>query len=301
MGQQRSDPAFNVTTKITPRNTGNNQWDNIQFVYPFYLYRSAGFSGDSFTLAFGWNNQTWYSDRQYMIHYGVENIVFNPAADETYNNTPLNCYDCDPFFMYKTVDQQTLLLDLENVNVANFYWDGHGNIGSIGSTESQKDADNGLSSLDITTVSENLHNRKGSRGWQQRHHPYRLVILDCCLAGQNAGWAKAFGIEPNVTSKQMFERQGEQPQALVAWTTEIDGPSGRSPSGYGLNDVPPSTFYAYGDALARLFSDWMTEVPLMQCLADASTPDGSGYDFPMNPNWRIFGDPNLTRDPAFEP
>src|SRR5208282_1105649 len=116
-----------------------------------FWFRSAGFGGDSFTLAYGWNNQNWWSQRADMIHYGVENFLFNPALSDTYDKTFLNCYDCDPFIMYyKHPDQDSLISDLENRKVANFFWCGHGSENSISSVgPKDNDALADLSSADV--------------------------------------------------------------------------------------------------------------------------------------------------------
>jgi hypothetical protein len=54
----------------------------------------------------------------------------------------------------------------------------------------------------------------------------------------------------------------------------------------------------YGYTLGILFSSWMNEYPLEDCMAAAADKK---LAFPLDSHYTIFGDPTLTRLPVFEP
>lgn len=136
----------------------------------------------------------------------------------------------------------------------NFFWNGHAS--NVGISSSASDSD-GLANLASGDVAGGLHNARTSKGWQQRQHPYRLVILNGCETAEDDLWARAFGIEGTINTKAKFQRKGESPQAFVGWTGTIDVPAATY-----LNILPPTTFDAYAESLAILFSEWMADVPL---------------------------------------
>jgi hypothetical protein len=226
-----------------------------------------------------------------MIMNSVENIVFNPALDNQYYNTPLNCWYCDPFFMYSTNDQETLLNDLANQSVGNFFFDGHGSEETIGSALDDSQHASGLSMLSNTDVGVRLGNYPpiGRKKGQKYAHPYHLAILNACDCGGATYWAQAFGITTGLHSTEWFQNHGESPQAMVAWTGDTYGPNGFDVYGQ---------YEDYGEHLAELFGLWMSEAPLDYCVGEATVPDSSIFpDHPLDLNWTIFGDPVLTRSP----
>ena len=298
----RNDQEFNALVYVTPTviNANNlkravrpndvNGPPGIGIPLPYHLLKTVNYGGDAFTMAYGWNTSIWGAQRQQMIQNNVVNVLFNPGADNAYNPTFLNCYDCYPFFMGDTNAQNTLLDDLGNCSVGNFYWFGHGSFNGIGSAASPNQIKNGLSNLSAAEVATRLNNLTGKGlfgGWKSRGHPYRLVILDSCDSAGSEIWAKAFGIYNGMGSAQWLLRNGLEPQAFVGWVGPIDGP------------VLPPAFDAYGAHLYVLFDLWMSEVPLDVCVGAAATPfpDLPFWDMPMGSNWKIFGCPLLTRTP----
>jgi hypothetical protein len=227
-----------------------------------------------------------------MIRDNVENVLFDPTLDNTYNNTFLNCYYCDPFFMGNTNDQRILLDDLSNGSVGNFYWNGHGSEQSIGSSANTNQDAQGYSSFTYSDVETSLGNLFGGHlkgGWSKRAHPYRLVILDSCSSADGIEWAKAFGIIGNAYSASRLRSMGYDPQAFVGWVGSFNGP------------FTPTDMAYYGEHLNDLFELWMSDVPLDECVGyAASYYQGAAYsiyDMPLGDNWKIYGDPILTRSP----
>jgi hypothetical protein len=265
--------------------------------WPLDLWRS-GESGDAFALAFGWHNRCDHDYRTQMLRLGIVDVIFSPVLNNTYQNTPLNCWDCDPFFMYGTNDQRYLTNDLADFGVGNFFWYGHAQQIGFGAT---KDADNEpdvsfVSILDLQAALGNtwdLHRKHLIKA-----HPYRLVILEGCETAEDSQLAEAFGILGGIHSKSWFEKHGESPQAYVGWAGEIFIPN-----------CPMYTdlFTSHSAHQADMFGLWMSEVPLVQCVAAGATPYLNllgapvPFDTPLDPNWVIFGDPYLTRTPANEP
>jgi hypothetical protein len=297
----RNDNEFDAQFYITPTSTFTN---NVKVLakasgasksgpIPVWKFKN-GSCGDLFTMAYGWNSESFigHSLRSDMIMYGVENIVFNPGLDNQYYPPfPfVNCYDCDPFFMYNHNNQETLLNDLANGSVGNFFFDGHGSEDSISSAVANDDINNGLSYLGASEVGNRLGNLGSLPPGHKHAHPYRLVFLDACECGKREAWADAFGIVSGVHYAEWFQGRGEPSQAMVAWPVDIDGVSW-TPFAY--------QFYSAQEHLANFFNLWMAGVPLIDCLNVGATPDYNWWpqDRPFDKHWRIFGDPFLTRSP----
>jgi hypothetical protein len=92
---------------------------------------------------------------------------------------------------------------------------------------------------------------------------------------------------PSAHTKEWFAGRGESSQAFVGWYTTINVPNGWM---YSNDD--------YGYTLGILFSSWMNEYPLEDCMAAAADKK---LAFPLDSHYTIFGDPTLTRLPVFEP
>jgi hypothetical protein len=191
------------------------------------------------------------------------------------------------------------LSDYLNSGVGNFYWYGHGSEFSFGSGLTDADIESGLSNISTTDLENVLGNK-----WSRRHkylirnHPFRLVIMEACSTAVDSQLAEAFGIQDGVHNKAWFVKHGLPSQAYVGWTIDILVPGCAS-----YDDQ----FQSHSDHLADMFGLWMSEAPLVQCVAAGATPYLNGFgvpvpfDTPLDPNWRIFGDPYLTRAPANEP
>jgi hypothetical protein len=88
-------------------------------------------------------------------------------------------------------------------------------------------------------------------------------------------------------STQWFIQNQYLPQAMLAWTGDTYGPNGFDIYGQYEN---------YGEHLAELFGLWMSEAPLAYCVSQATLANVSVIgDHPLDTNWIIFGDPELTR------
>ncbi len=292
-GKVRNDDEFDAQIYITPTDTlssskvaSHAKASSRSGAIPVWRFK-GGSCGDLFTLAYGWSPEAWASHnaRSAMIQNAVENIIFNPALDNQYYPTPtlLNCYDCPPFFLNVPSDKEPLLNDLANGSVGNFFFDGHGSDGSFGSSTIDGD---GFASINNSEIGYRLGNYKRWKGKEHKHR-YRLVILDTCLCGKSDAMASAFGIVSEVHYAEYFQRRGEPSQAMVAWPTTTTGASGI----FQINMA--------GQHTAAFFNAWMSGVPLYACVNIATIPSHNNelFDRPWASNWRIFGDPFLTRSP----
>lgn len=229
---------------------------------------------------------------------GVLDMIFNVTFDRPYANTSLNCYDCDPFFMYSKGAQANLLSDLADPNVGNFFWYGHAehlSFGAAKNTDKQPDLSS-ISIYDLEPVLSNTWTRAHKR--LLAHHPFRLVVLEGCETAVDSQLAEAFGILGGVHSKYWFQRRGCPSQAYVGWTVDIYVPN---------CPAFDAVFANHGLHQQDMFGLWMSEVPLVQCVVAGATPYLNIFgvpvpdDTPLDLNWKIFGDPNLTRTPSSEP
>jgi hypothetical protein len=60
----------------------------------------------------------------------------------------------------------------------------------------------------------------------------------------------------------------------------------------------PSYYAPYGSHLQDFFELWKSDTPLEDCLISAETANGGIFsDLPLDPHWRIYGNPLLTRTP----
>lgn len=301
--ETRNDDEFDAQIYITPSNVSNNLRAQVHSndsssssssgPIPIWKFKK-GRCGDLFTMAYGWNNTMGSGARSDMIRLGVEDIVFNPGLDNQYYPPfpYLNCYDCDPFFMYSTNTEETILNELSNPGVGNFFFDGHGSMYSFGSALDDNDkAKNGRSMLGNTVVGQRLGNYLPTNGKKgpKHAHPYRLVILNACDCGDAPFWAQAFGIVSEARTTQWFHDNNYNPQAMVAWIGDTYGPNGFDIYGQYENRAAH---------LAVLFNCWMSELPLAECVDAATQPDDQmfdPFDQPLDTNWTIFGDRELTR------
>jgi hypothetical protein len=302
-GETRNDPEFNGLIYITPtaltessaktaaiQPCDDNGPPPVSFPIPCHFLRTAGYGGDAFTMACGWNPSVWNPYHQQMIQNNVVNVLFNPGLDNTYNNTFLNTFDGNCFWLGTTNDEKILLDDLANGSVRNFYWDGHGGEDNFGSARGDADHANGIARIDagdLETALLNVINADQVHpGWTSHQHPYRLVILNSCSSAADTMLANLFGIVGGAHDEQWFNRENLPDQAFVGWVKDDIGP------------IYQPYFDYYGAHLNDLFELWMDDVPLEYCLIDAATPNGSIWsDMPLDSRWKIYGNPLLTRDP----
>jgi hypothetical protein len=285
------DEVWDLTTDTNQPPRADEEFFAQLYITPNGLTRSGpipiwkfkeGNCGDLFTLAYGWNNQSYQFFRSLMVRMAVSDIVFAPYLENQYYNTSLNCWNCDPYFMYTTNEVPALLSDLTSPTVGNFFWNGHGSsvsIGSAGENEAENRT-NSLSEVGCSDVGYALGNFR-KRGGLKKPHPYRLVILDCCSSGVGTSWAEAFGIDTGSYDRAWYQSQNRTARAMVGWTRDTYQPA----------DVMGMSWY--GTSLSTLFSLWMSEWPLSACLREASNP--VTFMKPLDPSWKIFGCTNMTR------
>ena len=304
-GETRDDEEFDAQLYITPSDTSNNSQAGVHAngltrssPIPIWRFRKL-FCGDLFSLAYGWDSDGYFAhqDRSAMIMDSVENIIFSPALDNQYYNTSLNGWDHEPFYMSDatrvldqpqplSASQETLVEDLANQSVGNFFWHGHGSPTSIGSGSAI--------GLDPDTIGERLGNlpvAKRVKG-PRFQHPYRLVILDACECAKNPDWPKAFGIIVSNQPASWFQSHGEASQAMLAWPNAIDACEADPLAGTSRID-------SHGEHLADFFGAWMSGASLAECVSIGTIQDDNWWPFdrPLDPNWKIFGDPFMTRSP----
>ncbi len=299
--QVRDDDEFYTEIWITPTgaataNSGSSSFsssaipDALPPNGPVPVYRfKKGSCGDYFTLGLGFG---WMGDPNLnannlmsMVEGDVENIVFNPGLDNTYNNTTLNGWDRDPFYIWSDTQKQQILQDIGNPCVGNFFWYGHGSAISFG--PSQEDADQlpTIAYWDVGAATGNIIDRN-RHGPAKRPHPFRFVILDACECGDANYLADAFGIEPGSHASWWYRKAGFAPQAMVAWTGDV-----MDPQPMYWEDVE-----IYGSHLAVLYNLWMSGAPLVYCVYSGAQSSGA-TDIPLSVNWKVFGYSYLTREP----
>ena len=295
-GDTCSDDEFDALVYITPTGASQNTQSHLQEnaltpLGPIPIYKFKTYSvADLFTLAYGWNTLSCHAARSDMMRLDVEDVLFNPSLDNQYFPPfpYLNCWDCDSYFMFTVNDQPALLNDLGNLGVGNFFFNGHGSDWSFGSQGNNvNNAPDGtpLSSVGSAQIRRTLHNGF-AHGAPRNKHPYRLVIIDACETAKNDILATAFGIDGKLHNLQWFQKNGLSPQAFVGWSTVT----------YSWDNSTAIDEYAYH--LGLLFNLWMSEVPLANCLEAATVKQIlNPLDRPLDPNWKIYGYPFLTRSP----
>jgi hypothetical protein len=279
-GPQRQDASFRAEVVITPPNCDQNLWHSCSTPYPVNFFRSFNWGGDAFTMSYSWHDYTWSLMRETMYRQNVVDIVFNPGLENEYLNTFLNSFNGTVFRMHTPFDASVLLDDLAASGVRNFFFSGHGSPSQISASV----ADGG--SLAPRDIGDALGNQYGRKGWERREHPYRLVIINSCESAAGNLFAKAFGIEPSTLTQADLIRRPEAEQAFVGWPSYIYLPNFAN----GIVD--------YGPTLWLLFTLWMEEFPLDECMQAASD---RGLYFPLDRNYVIYGYPQLKRSPSNQP
>ncbi len=232
--------------------------------------KEASTVADGFVVAWGWNQYTsgFNQKRTDLMLNGVINIISNPSLDNEYTPLapPQNAFSSGAFRYNSLADAETLLSALANTANGNFFWFGHGNSDAIQGNVKVSN----ISTGDI----ENRLKNKAHRSIPRRdlnyknEHFYRLVILNGCYT-YSSDFANAFGIDftppgNQINSVATYNALARFPRAFVGWTDTIDVPAHNWL--FGIGD---STQHAkYAEALAVLFSDWMSGQPLFVCLSD---------------------------------
>lgn len=220
---------------------------------------------------------------------GVINIIGNPGLDNEYLLLPEGNAPFGSAFRYDTqIDQETLLDALKSSEAGNFFWFGHGSADVIEGNDKK--------SLIATGNVENALKNKKHRSKPPKYslsnkHPYRLAILNGCKTYSD-GWVNAFGIDysPGGSTNIVLEYQftGRTPQAFVGWSEDVEIPTALDA---GLGWLKHAE---YSQALAEMFSQWMSNYPLEFCL-DSFADTAIGYGFTGADKWKISGCTDLQR------
>lgn len=282
-----------------PTGSGSVQPADTSFPPPVHHWslKQIASSGGPFAVAWGWDQApSYYSPEldwrtEYIMHYGVIDIIGNPAANNEYFLLPLDNY---PFggtcFRYDS-DTDKVRLNQALAVSGNFFWFGHGSPAAIMGNEDHSL----LASFDVGDLLKNHSHESTPKKPLDDGSPYKLVILNGCETYSQA-WANAFGIDFYANGSSVpvsfYNYAYLMPQAFVGWTKKIGVPSAyQDLAAGGLIDAE------YGEALGNLFADWMSGYPICNCMQDFSdTALGEDpFHFVNADSWRISGCYDLTR------
>ncbi|MCS1415255.1 MAG: hypothetical protein M2R46_02992 [Verrucomicrobia subdivision 3 bacterium] len=281
--------------------------------------KEESWNGDDFVVAWGWDSEAikwgglWrqeFEHKHRMIQNGIINIIANPAFPDNreYRVLPSpNGYDVGTTFQFRTgANKRTLLDTLALPNSRNFFWFGHGHAEFIAPRtpwfwEPKRGAYDPNNPPDDAIYTQEIAETLGNSTkivWDFRtdpdiriKHPYRLVILMGCETVTST-WPNVFGISPETSTVQKYLDLGRKPRAIVLWHGEI-----KVPQGAHLNNI----VYAgrqhneMAEALAVLFSNWMQNKPLNECMrlfAEKALEHG----FTEMDTWQIYGCEDLRRN-----
>lgn len=251
-----------------------------------YLRAKAYPSPDAMEVAYSWEPGVYdEANREAMYQKGVVDVLYNPARDNHYQNTPLNAFNAYVFGMYSGEDKGVLKEALRDKGVSNLFFSGHGSDETFGASANPGDQ---LPVFNIDEVGAMLHNSLENGTWKERRTPFRLVVLDACNTALSDRWAIAFGIPPSFTTFAAFEESGLAPCAFLGWQGSPYLPS----QGIGY----PNNFVKYQVSLAIFNSAWLDGKTLAECIRAASNKKLSypmGYKDKLG--WKIYGLPTLTR------
>jgi hypothetical protein len=239
----------------------------------------------NFTIAYAWDSS--YQAQHSMhdaIQYGIVDPLISPPEsggsgsfnhyDSTFNDyTWSGNLNGNPGWLSSTNVVTALTNNLADPNTKNFYFDGHGNIDSIGDSRSASDPNS--ITINANDISHILLNKIGKISFVL--HPYRFVFLNACdTAGANF-WPHAFGIKDRITDA-VATRTGH-PQAFVGWFNEARAPE----TDDDWNDEA-ETYAVFNGA-------WMSGWPLENCIRTASSPfpqapfDSYYLNWPLGKDW----------------
>ena len=127
------------------------------------------------------------------------------AAEEEFHHNLLGTYEL-PFEIHSLADWGTVITKLTDSGNRDFFYFGHANGGSLGTTGAYFDiaaANNFLGNSANPLVATNMH-------------PYRFVFLDGCLTA-DGNWPQAFGIPKveGMTSNDFAAKRGIRPRAFM--------------------------------------------------------------------------------------
>jgi hypothetical protein len=258
----------------------------------WFTKASEGGISDKFVVAWGWSSYSpsFSQQRENLMLNGVINIIANPGLDDEYSllPDPGSAFSCCAFRYDTPEDRDILMNALTRSDAGNFFWFGHGAEDNITGNAMKST----IADVDIENWLQNkAHRSKPPKYSYSNKHPYRLVILNGCKTYE-AGWANAFGIDYSAAGSTniVFEYllTGRPPQAFVGWQGNVVVPT---PADAALGWLKHAE---YSQALAELFSRWMSYYPLEFCL-DFYADTAIGYGFSEADTWKISGCTDLQR------
>ncbi len=275
--------------------------------------KEVSWTGDDFVVAWGWHSEAWkwggwgrrdFAHKHRMIQQRIINIITNPALANEYRVYPSpNGWNVGTTFQYQNnSDKQTLLNALASPNSRNFFWLGHGQ-DALFTPSSEKIPHTYITPNDISEALENgafMRNNRIINREKVRKHPYRLVILMGCEMVGNE-WPNAFGIDARESTVAEYQALQRKPRAMVIWTSPIQVPAGNDLFEIPQVRAPTNLIYAGREhtkmslALAVLFSNWMANRPLKECM-EAFEREALRQGFRGMDSWKIHGCIDLRKE-----
>ena len=173
-----------------------------------------------------------------------------------------------------------LFKDMTNGLTRSFYCYAHGNDGIMANyaPTNQKPSvsitANQIGNYVLHNVTVNGNPTNGVAGRLIALNPYRFVFMDGCLTASGWQWRSAFGIYPRYAAAKT--RLGYQ--AYVGWAGSYIGWFNFDDDSDESRDIAA----AYATTLNRFYDDWMRQIPLAQCIANASRINISNHaPFPV--------------------
>jgi hypothetical protein len=176
------------------------------------------------------------------------------------------------FQMGDGITKTNFLSYLWNLEYRNLYYFGHGSPSAVG----------GAPGTSVPTITAR-ELRRALRNFPSspkptNAHPYRLVFFDGCRVGAGS-LCEQFGIPVNTTDNNFFLYSGVRSRAFLGFKESI----------------------TYNDAqwtwrslmLGGFFEDWISNLPLHTCVANAVAGSHSAQHEKMPTSWVIHGSTNL--------
>jgi hypothetical protein len=227
----------------------------------------VGVTDGSFDVAYAYNANASLLKKDGMFWNQMNGVVDKLLAPR---NGYIHLYDSsfnwyweafkpgNPGYLTDRAAALNLLTNLAQANTKNFFYYGHGGGKYIGDGTTNANA----AQLSAGEVARFLTNNFSVRGGFDVKHPYRFVWLDGCQTGSSKDWRHAFGIYPLGKGGQGVAHI-HGPQAFVGWKKPVTGLGATGATEASCND--------YGAMLNLFFAYWMSQAPLSDCIANASS------------------------------
>jgi hypothetical protein len=261
------EATFNVTLpgQGAVANTSHSRWKD-----------AGGVREGEFTVAYATDDTTLAQTAiKFCIQFSVVNPLISVSTVGQWNPDPyLSSFNAfglqnfgNPAYLSGPADVANLLENLANPETRNFYFDGHGSESKIGNNLTNPPSgyvDIGVA--DIAVLLTNSLLSKVPKGLL-REHPYRFVFLNACHTANDDQWHNAFGIYKRIWTADLTRNPGNA-QAFVGWVN-----SPRMP-------LTADDWYDIQATYTLFFSEWMSNVPLDECLDAATKRQPFPIDYP---------------------